>query len=97
MSVSSTHGANALAELYLPRSFEGFLYINNDPKPTMSNEVLYRSTLLVDTDEEKMYFIGNFNHTSECWLGDDIRTTGQVHFRYLGKGSESSTSPNTTV
>jgi hypothetical protein len=49
----------------------------------MSDEVLQKSTLLVDTDEEKMYFIGNLSLTGVSWFGDDIRATGQVDFRYL--------------
>ena len=83
MSLSSSHGANALGEFQLPRSFEGFLYISDGPRPTMSDELLRRSTLLVDTDDEKMYFIGDFSQPNAGWFGDDIRATGQVHFRYL--------------
>jgi hypothetical protein len=80
MSVSSDHDANSIVEFHLPRSFAGFLYINNTPRPTMSDEVLQEATVLVDTDEEKMYLIGNMSHS---WFADEIRTTGQVNFRYL--------------
>jgi hypothetical protein len=102
MSVSSTHGANAPAQLCLPRTFEGFLYINNEPRPTMSDEVLYQSTVLVDTDEEKMFFIGDFHHIEYSWHGDDrwhgdnIQATGQVHFQYL-ESDDASSSPDATM
>jgi hypothetical protein len=87
IAITAVQGANKLAKFHLPRTFEGFLHIDTAPRPKLSEAILRRSTMLVDTDEEKTYFVGDLRCKSytwgDDWNGDHVHATGQSHFRYL--------------
>ena len=98
--MTAVQGADKLAVFQLPRTFEGFLHIDTAPRPKLAEDIHQRSTLLVDTDEEKTYFIGDLKDLSDRrnrgiyyvdhWAGESVHATGQAHFRYLDEEAAAS-------